>query len=82
MIQRNKDDIEKVGEISPDGLLGSSVIKYNNLVKQVLCNREESKDTKIIELTTKLKELQTFFTTSFSASMSKKALPYSIIHSS
>ena len=59
--------MELVGEISPDGLLESSVIKYNNLVKQDIWNGEESKDTKIIELTTKLEELKTVFTTSFSA---------------
>ena len=64
MVQRKKDDWELGGDIDPNALIDESVIKFNNMKKPNLWISSDSKDAKIIALTTKVETLQKEFASS------------------
>ena len=65
-----KDKWELGTDVTSDFLIESAVVKYNNLVKQKLWNRGESKDAKIVALATKVEELETALATTSSKNSS------------
>ena len=66
MIQRSKGEWELGKDVTSDTLIKTAVVKYNNLVKQKVWNRGESKYTKIVALATKVEQLETALATSSS----------------
>ena len=66
MIQRKKDNWELSGDIDPNALIDESVTKFNNMKKQNLWISSDSKDAKIVALTTKVETLQKIFASSMS----------------
>ena len=75
MIQRSKDEWELGKDVTSDALIKTAVVKYNNLVKQKVWNRGESKDAKIVALATKVEELQTALATSSSSQSKSSSKP-------
>ena len=57
-VQRRKDDWETGADESPESLVEACVAKYNNMLLQRTWKQEESKDSKIIALTTKVETLE------------------------
>ena len=57
-IQRKKDDWEIGGTETPTTLISLAFQKYNNMKKQNTWNQTNPKDTKIMDLTTKLQKLE------------------------
>lgn len=57
-IQRKRDDWDTGNDISSDTLIKDAVTKYNNMVIRKTWKQEEAKTSKIVALTTQVKELQ------------------------
>ena len=61
MVQRKKDDWDLSNEVDSKALIDKSVTKFNNMKKQNIWIYSDSKDSKIIALTTKDNILQILF---------------------
>jgi hypothetical protein len=57
-IQRKRDDWDAGDDISADNLIKDAITKYNNMVIRKDWKQEEAKNSKIVALTTQVKELQ------------------------
>ena len=57
-IQRKKDDWETGTDITPDELISEAVTKYNNMVENKTWKMKEADDSKLVALTTQVKELK------------------------
>jgi hypothetical protein len=74
-IQRKKDEWDTGVDIEADQLIKDALAKYNNMVTQKTWNSKESKDSKIIALTTQVQALEKRLEdkSSHSSSSSKKS---------